>query len=77
LVVGVLSAVAFDAAFELFHRLLFPGGNFSFDPASQRLVQLYPFAFWQLTAAALGALLVVGGALAWLVARRRARGKVA
>jgi integral membrane protein (TIGR01906 family) len=72
-VVGVFAAVAFDAAFELFHRLLFPGGNFSFDPTSQRLVQLYPFAFWQLTAAALGALLIVGGGLTWIVARRRAR----
>lgn len=72
LVVGTLAAVAFDAAFTLFHRLLFPGGNFSFDPTSQRLVQLYPYAFWQLSAAALGALLVFGGGLTWLLARRRA-----
>ena len=70
IVVGVFAVVAFDAAFELFHRLLFPGGNFSFDPASQRLVQLYPFAFWQLSALALGVLLVAGGAATWLVARR-------
>lgn len=71
-VVGVLAALAFDAAFALFHRLLFPGGNFSFDPTTQRLVQLYPFAFWQLSAAALGVLLIVGGAASWLLTRRRA-----
>lgn len=70
-VIGVFAAIAFDAAFELFHRLLFPGGNFTFDPLSQRLVQLYPFPFWQLTAAALGSLLVIGGAATWLIARRR------
>jgi integral membrane protein (TIGR01906 family) len=72
LVLGVFAAVAFDAAFELFHRLLFPGGNFSFDPTTQRLVQLYPFAFWQLSAAALGILLIAGGSAAWFVGRRRA-----
>ena len=31
-VLGVVAVVAFDAAFELFHQLLFPGGNFDFDP---------------------------------------------
>jgi integral membrane protein (TIGR01906 family) len=72
-VVGALAAVAFDAAFTLFHRLLFPGGNFTFDPTSQRLVQLYPYAFWQLSAAVLGALLVIVGGLTWLLGRRRAR----
>jgi integral membrane protein (TIGR01906 family) len=73
LVLGVFAAVAFDAAFELFHRLLFPGGNFSFDPTTQRLVQLYPFAFWQLSATAMGILLIAGGAAAWFVGRRRAQ----
>lgn len=71
-VLGVVAAVAFDFAFELFHRLLFPGGNFSFDPQRQRLVQLYPLPFWQLTAAALAVLVVAGGLLTWAGARRRA-----
>jgi integral membrane protein (TIGR01906 family) len=75
LVLGVFAAVAFDAAFELFHRLLFPGGNFSFDPTTQRLVQLYPFAFWQLSAAAMGILVIAGGAAAWFVGRRRAQSR--
>jgi len=72
LVVGVFAAVAFDQAFELFHEIFFPGGNFSFDPTTERLVQLYPFAFWQYTSAALGLLLVAGGAVTWFVGRRLA-----
>lgn len=68
---GIFAAVAFDAAFELFHRLLFPGGNWAFDPGTQRLVQLYPLAFWQLTAAALGVLAVGLGLAVWALARRR------
>lgn len=69
---GIFAAVAFSFAFELFHRLLFPGGNWAFDPTSQRLVQLYPLAFWQLTTASLGTLLIAGGGLVWWFARRRA-----
>jgi integral membrane protein (TIGR01906 family) len=74
-IVGVFAALAFDTAFELFHEIFFPGGNFSFDPTTERLVQLYPIAFWQLTTAVLGLLLVVGGALTWYVARRLAARK--
>jgi len=72
-VVGAFALLAFNVAFELFHQLLFPGGNWVFDPASQRLVQLYPLAFWQLTAAALGVLGIGGGLAVWAVAGRRAR----
>jgi integral membrane protein (TIGR01906 family) len=70
---GLLALVAFDLVFELFHRIFFPGGNWAFDPATQRLVQLYPLAFWQLTAAAIGLLGIIGGLAVWAVARLRAR----
>ena len=69
---GLFALLAFDRAFELFHRVFFPGGNWAFDPNSQRLVQLYPLSFWQLTSAALGALTIGGGLAVWWVARRRA-----
>jgi integral membrane protein (TIGR01906 family) len=71
-IIGVLGLVAFDSLFTLFHRVFFPGGGWSFDPATQRLVQLYPFAFWQVAAAALGLLLLVLGGLAWWLGRRMA-----
>ena len=64
-VVGVL---AFDPLFELFHEVFFPQGDWAFDPGSQRLVQLYPFRFWQAMAALLGVLMLLLGIGAWLAA---------
>jgi len=46
LLVGVVGAVAFDATFELFHRLFFPAGSYGFDPRTDRLVQIFPEQFW-------------------------------
>jgi integral membrane protein (TIGR01906 family) len=76
LVLGAISLVAFGSLFTLFHQVFFPAGNWSFDPATQRLVQLYPFRFWQIAAAALGLLVFLLGLGAWLLvrwARRRTR----
>ena len=72
-VVGVVGFLAFDTVFELFHRVFFPGGNWEF-PDNSNMIRLYPYAFWQLTAAALGVLCVIGGGLVWGLARRRAAG---
>lgn len=65
-VLGGVAIVAFDVAFEVFHLLLFSGGNWSFDPATDRLVQLFPPRFWQETALAVGVVAIV---LALVVAR--------
>jgi uncharacterized membrane protein len=73
IVLAVVSLVAFGALFTLFHQLFFPGGNWSFDPATQHLVQLYPFAFWQVAAAAFGALVAMLGVAAWWLGRRLGR----
>lgn len=70
--VGTFAALAFGIAFELFHRILFPGGNWTF-PADSLLIRLYPYGFWQFSAAAFGVLGIVGGLIVWFVARRRAR----
>ena len=72
IVAGVFAALAFDVAFELFHRIFFPGGNWAF-PADSLLIQLYPYAFWELSAGALGLLGILGGAATWWLARRRER----
>jgi integral membrane protein (TIGR01906 family) len=67
---GVFAVVAFDAAFELFHRLLF-SGNYTFDPATDRLVQLFPEPFWSDIAIAVGAVVVaLSLGTAWLAGRR-------
>ena len=70
-VAGAIALVAFDALFETFHQLFFPGGSYSFDPATERLVQLFPFQFWQETAIAVGVVSVVLAAVVAGVATRR------
>ena len=71
--VGIFFSVAFDTAFTLFHEIFFPEGDWSFNVATQRLVQLYPTPFWELTATVM-ALLAIGLSLAvWLGAIRLAR----
>ena len=72
LIGGVLSFVAFDALFEVFHRLFFAGGSYTFDPSTERLVQLFPFQFWLDTTLAVGAVAIGLAAAVALVAGRRA-----
>jgi integral membrane protein (TIGR01906 family) len=72
-VAGVIAAFFFDAAFELFHEVFFPGGSYTFDPRTDRLVQLFPFDFWSETTLAVGVVIVVLAVAIGLVARRRAR----
>lgn len=43
-VLGAVALVAFGALFEIFHRLLFPAGSYTFDAGTERLVQLFPFS---------------------------------
>ena len=70
-VAGAFAVLAFDAAFELFHRLFFSAGSYTFDPATDRLVQLFPYQFWSETAIAVG-VVVLGAAIltAWQAGRR-------
>lgn len=43
-------AFAFDATFSFFHGLFFDAGTWTFNPATDHLVQLYPERFWILAA---------------------------
>jgi integral membrane protein (TIGR01906 family) len=70
-VAGVVSLVAFDALFETFHRLFFAGGSYSFDPSTERLVQLFPFRFWQETAIAVGIVCIAVALIGAAIATRR------
>ena len=69
---GAISFVAFDALFETFHQLFFPGGSYTFDPATERLVQLFPFAFWQETAIVVGVVSIVLAVIVAAIADERA-----
>jgi hypothetical protein len=68
---GFGTLVAFDALFDLFHLLLFPGGSYTFDPRTERLVQLFPFGFWFETSLALGAVILLACGAVTLVTRPR------
>jgi integral membrane protein (TIGR01906 family) len=74
--VGVVAGIAvlflFDAAFLLFHLVFFPQGNFSFDPGTQRLTQLFPEQFWTETAIAIAVVGLLIGAGVTVAARRQA-----
>ena len=70
-VAGVVAALAFDAAFEVFHRLFFAAGTYNFDPRSARLVQLFPDAFWSETSMVVGALILITALVVAAVAGRR------
>jgi integral membrane protein (TIGR01906 family) len=73
-IVGVVSVVAFDAVFELFHRIFFSGGNYLFDPTTDRLVQLFPYRFWLETSFALGCVVLLLSAVTIVIADRRLGG---
>ena len=70
---GVLALGAFDAAFEVFHRLFFSAGTYTFDPRTDHLVQLFPEQFWSDTTLAIG-IVALGAAIltAWQARRRAA-----
>jgi integral membrane protein (TIGR01906 family) len=71
-VAGAFTVFAFEAAFEVFHRLFFTAGSYTFDPRTDRLVQLFPEAFWSETAIVVGATALVAAIVTWWLARRRA-----
>lgn len=63
-------ALAFDATFSFFHGLFFAAGTWTFNPATDRLVQLYPERFWILAALLFCATLA---AISLITYRRTAR----
>jgi integral membrane protein (TIGR01906 family) len=72
-VLGIVAALAFEPAFEVFHRLFF-AGNYSFDPRTDRLVQIFPAQLWFETTIALGVVIVaLALVVAWASGRRAAR----
>ena len=63
-------ALAFDATFAFFHGLFFASGTWTFNPATDRLVQLYPERFWILVALLFCLTLATIALIAYRLARR-------
>jgi len=72
-ILGVVGLIAFDQLFELFHRVFFPAGSYLFDPTTDRLVQLFPFQFWEETATVVAVVIIAIALGVAVVAGRRAR----
>jgi integral membrane protein (TIGR01906 family) len=70
---GGVALVAFDTLFEVFHEIFFPAGSYTFDPRADKLVQLFPFSFWDETALVAGIVIVAISAVVAFVANRRER----
>jgi integral membrane protein (TIGR01906 family) len=71
--VGLAFLLFFDTAFTLFHEIFFAEGSWTFDPATDRLVQLFPYQFWTETSVAIavvGLILAVG---VWMAGLRLGR----
>jgi integral membrane protein (TIGR01906 family) len=58
-VVGIGFAIFFEQAFELFHEIFFPPGTYSFDPRTDKLVQLFPDQFWSETSVAIAVAVLI------------------
>jgi integral membrane protein (TIGR01906 family) len=74
---GLVALVAFDSLFSIFHEIFFPAGSYTFDPSTERLVQLFPFQFWQESAVVVGIVILAISAAVAVIARRRERRAVA
>lgn len=70
--VGSAFFLFFDTAFTIFHQLFFATGSWTFDPATDRLVQLFPYQFWTETSVAIAIVGLLLTVAVWLVARRLA-----
>jgi hypothetical protein len=69
IVLGAFFALAFDAAFAAFHAIFFAAGTWQFGPDSN-LLRFFPQPLWFEMALVAGATIVIGAALAALLARR-------
>jgi integral membrane protein (TIGR01906 family) len=63
-------ALAFDATFAFFHGLFFAAGTWTFNPATDRLVQLYPQDFWVLAAMLFCLVLALGSFVSYRMTAR-------
>jgi integral membrane protein (TIGR01906 family) len=73
LVLALIFALAFDAAFLAFHAIFFPPDSFLFEPGSN-LITLFPQGFWFDASLAAGATIVLGALIVAAIGLRAVRG---
>ena len=72
-VVGLAFTLLFEQAFELFHEIFFSAGTYTFDPRTEKLVQLFPDQFWSETSVAIAAMVLIFGLLVLFGSRQMVR----
>ena len=72
LVLALVFAVAFDAAFLAFHEVFFPPGTYLFEPGS-KLITLFPGGFWFDASLAAGGAIILTAIAVAVVGLRRLR----
>lgn len=73
LVLALVFAVAFDAAFLAFHQVFFPPGTYLFEPGS-KLITLFPGGFWFDASLAAGGAIILTALAVAVIGLRRLRG---
>jgi integral membrane protein (TIGR01906 family) len=73
LVLALVFAVAFDAAFLAFHQLFFPPGTYLFEPGS-KLITLFPGGFWFDASLAAGGAIILTALAVAVIGLQRGRG---
>jgi integral membrane protein (TIGR01906 family) len=73
LVLAVVFAMAFDAAFLAFHQVFFPPGTYLFEPGS-KLITLFPGGFWFDASLAAGGAIILTALAVAVIGLRRLRG---
>ena len=61
--IGIFAAIGFEAAFTRFHEVLFSNNLWQLDPRTDRLIQMFPEAFWRDMTVVLGAMCAIEAAL--------------
>lgn len=77
--IAIYAALGFEAFWTRFHLIFFPDGLWQFDPATDRLIQMFPEPFWRdmvvllMVMSALEALLIGASAAVYLLGSRGER----
>lgn len=71
LLAGAALVLSFERTFAFFHSLVFAAGTWTFNPATDRLVRLYPDSFWVVATISFCVTLVALCVAAVLLSHRR------
>ncbi|MEZ4493629.1 MAG: TIGR01906 family membrane protein [Dehalococcoidia bacterium] len=60
--IGILAIVGFDSAWDRFHEIVFTNDFWQLNPATDRLIQMFPESYWQESVVMIAVMVVTEGA---------------